>query len=107
MLSGDIMSFSVSFLLDFDYGFPWQEVLKRGGRVVNEADWKQYVEEYNHSLPQRTRPAPPEREIPLIGLTIKDRSTSEHMDAPRMEWLSRMKSKERTVRTIQLASPTL
>ena len=107
MLSDDIMSFFMGFLLDFDYGFDWKEVLKRAGRVVNEANWKQYVEEYNRSLPQRDRPAPPELEIPFIGPTTEDRSTSEHLDALRMEWLARMKMKERTVRTINLASPML
>ena len=107
MLSDDIMSFFMGFLLDFDYGFDWKEVLKRAGWVVNEANWKQYVEEYDRSLPQRNRPAPPEREIPLIGPTTKDRSTSEHIDALRMEWLARMKMKERTVRTLNLASPML
>ncbi|EPS95918.1 hypothetical protein FOMPIDRAFT_1100799, partial [Fomitopsis schrenkii] len=40
MLSDDLMSFFVGFLLDFYYGFNWKELLKRAGWEVTEESWK-------------------------------------------------------------------
>ena len=106
MLSDDMMSFFVGFLLDFDYGFNWQEVLKKAGWEVSEASWKRYVEEFDSRLPHKKRPAPPEREIPLMGPTNEGGLPKERMDALREEWLARMKMKERTVCVMRSLSPS-
>ena len=108
MLSDDMMSFFVGFLLDFDYGFNWQEVLKKAGWEVSEASWKRYVEEYDSRLPHRMRPAPPEQEIPMMTPTNEDnlKSPTERIDALREEWLARMKVKERTVSVMCSLSPS-
>ena len=100
MLGDDMMAFFVGFLLDFDYGFNWREVLQKAGWEVSEESWKRYVEEYDRSLPQRKRPASSEQEIPLMAPTHEDQSAGEHMDQMREEWRSRMKMKERTVCTV-------
>ena len=97
MLSDDMMSFFFGFLLDLDYGFNWKEVLQRAGWEVSEASWKRYVEEYNRSLPERQRPAPPETEIPLMAADDKDDSNDDATARLRKAWLERMKMKERTV----------
>ena len=105
MLSDDLMTFFVGFLLDFDYGFNWKEVLRKAGWDVREADWERYVEEYNRSLPRQDRPAPPEVEIPLTG-PIKDDLTEEAKTALE-KWEARMKLKERTVRPIDVLARRL
>ncbi|KAI0730061.1 hypothetical protein C8Q72DRAFT_776846 [Fomitopsis betulina] len=96
MLSDDMMSFFFGFLLDLDYGFNWKEVLERAGWEVSEASWKRYVEEYDRSLPKRTRPAPPEMDIPLMAADDKDGSNDDPTARLRKAWLERMKMKERT-----------
>lgn len=99
MLSDDLMSFFVGFLLDFDYGFNWKELLKRAGWEVTEESWKRYVEDYNRNLPKYARSAPPEERIPPMGATNQDGMTEE-AKAVLENWMIRMKLKERTVRTI-------
>ncbi|EPS95934.1 hypothetical protein FOMPIDRAFT_1103409, partial [Fomitopsis schrenkii] len=42
MLSDDLMSFFIGFLLDFDYGFNWKDLLKKAGWEVSEASWERY-----------------------------------------------------------------
>ena len=102
MLSDDMMAFFIGFLLDFDYGFNWKEVLQKAGWEVSEASWKRYVEEYDRSLPRRNRPAPPECEIPLTG-PMNEETGDRNSRVSREEWLTRMKMKERTVRTTALS----
>ena len=96
------------FLHDFDYGFNWQDVLKKSGWEVSEASWKRYVGEYDSRLPHRMRPAPPEQEIPMMAPMNEDnlKSSTERMDTLREEWLARMKVKERTVRLMRSLSPS-
>ena len=108
MLGDDMMAFFVGFLLDFDYGFNWREVLQKAGWEVSEESWKRYVEEYDSRLPHRMRPAPPEQEIPMMAPMNEDnlKSPTERMDAVREEWLARMKVKERTVCVMRLPSPS-
>ena len=101
MLSDDLLSFFVGFLLDFDYGFNWMALLKQAGWEVTEGNWKRYVEEYDRNLPKRGRPAsaPPETEIPPMGAANEDDITEE-AKAERENWKIRMKLKERTVRIV-------
>ncbi|EPS93540.1 hypothetical protein FOMPIDRAFT_93727 [Fomitopsis schrenkii] len=94
MLSDDLMSFFIGFLLDFDYGFNWKDLLRRAGWEVSEAAWERYVEEYNRNLPYQARPAPPEVKIPPMGPTKDD--MSDEAKAEQEEWRARMKIKERT-----------
>ena len=95
--SDDVMTAFVGFILDFDFSFDWHDFLKRAGWEVSEASWKRYVEEYNRSLPERQRPAPPETEIPLMAADDKDDSNDDATARLRKAWLERMKMKERTV----------
>ena len=97
MLSDDMMAFFIGFLLDFDYGFNWKEVLQKAGWEVSEESWKRYVEAYDRNLPRRERPAPPEWEIPLMGAMDQERGEDGALPSLQ-EWLARMKMKERTVR---------
>ena len=104
MLGDDMMAFFVGFLLDFDYGFNWREVLQKAGWEVSEESWKRYVEEYDRSLPQVLRPAPPECEIPLKGPVDQEAGGDGSTLPPFQEWLARMKMKERTVRMTALCA---
>ena len=97
MLSDDLMAFFIGFLLDLDYGFNWKDMLRKAGWEVSEASWERYVKEYDRSLPSRTRPAPPEVEVPLMGPATGGLS-NEAKDAQEA-WKARMKFKERTVRS--------
>lgn len=38
--SDDVMTAFVGFILDFDYSFDWQDILKRSGWEISEASWK-------------------------------------------------------------------
>lgn len=96
MRSDDTMFFD-GFLLDVDYGFDWQEILRKAGREVSEVSWQRYVEEYDCSLPQRRRAAPPDWDSLPMGPT-KDRSATERVGALRQEGPMWMEVKERTVR---------
>ena len=97
--NNDVMlsMFFDGFLLDFDYGSDWQEILWKVGWEVSEVSWQRYVEEYNRGLPHRRRAAPPDWDIPPMGPT-KDRSATEHVGALRQEGPMRMEVKEWTVR---------
>ena len=81
-------------LLDLDYALNWKEVLEIAGWPVSAQSWKEFVEEYNRTLPTTKRPALPGVVIPLLvpkpGNTTYDPNTSTN-------WKERMKMKERTV----------
>ena len=97
MLSDDMMSSFVGFLLDFDHGFNWMEVLKRADWEVTEESWKRYVEEYDRNLPKRKHHSAPQKETPAMCAANQDDITEEAKAGPE-GWGIRKKLEERTVR---------
>ena len=102
MLGDDMMAFFVGFLLDFDFGFNWREVLQKAGWEVSEESWKRYVEEYDRSLSRRKRIFPLDWEDAQIHPTNHEKVHDESPLPTREELLVRMKMRERTVRTTAL-----
>ncbi|KAH9838663.1 uncharacterized protein C8Q71DRAFT_856596 [Rhodofomes roseus] len=93
----------VGFLLDLDYAFDWKTALKHAGyEQIDENAWKQAVKEYNKNLPHRTRPAPPEKEIPLL-LCKKEDGKDLGNEAEREAWKMRMRMKEQTGTLLYMA----
>ncbi|TFY58394.1 hypothetical protein EVJ58_g6444 [Rhodofomes roseus] len=97
----------VGFLLDLDYAFDWKTALKHAGyERTDEATWKRFVEEYNKSLPHPARPAPPEKEIPLLFCKKEDGKDLGN-EAEREAWKTRMRMKERTGTLLYMAIEVL
>ncbi|EPS93538.1 hypothetical protein FOMPIDRAFT_1055899 [Fomitopsis schrenkii] len=107
VLSDDTTTCFVGCLLDLDYGFNWREFLKRAGWEVSEVSWKRYVEEYDCSLPERMRPVPPERDIPLMGLANEDGLNDDAILLIREVSLAQTKMGERMVRIMALSDITV
>ncbi|TFY59307.1 hypothetical protein EVJ58_g5850, partial [Rhodofomes roseus] len=92
----------VGFLLDLDYAFDWKTALMYAGYDrIDEVTWKRFVEEYDKNLPHIKRPAPPEKEIPV--LIDKKRDGKLKNKAEREKWTIKMKMKERTGTLLYMA----